>query len=171
MSRISSTKTSRARTRPDIFWVHQPVSLCDRFCSHAFNGYSIPHPTRFSSSVDRRIGSKILTPWSCRIAVFLLATPEVGGDRTSHFQNDPWWLSATLRWPDEAFEVPRTGHAKRRTLPMPPFSASACAFAASASGIMRSTEILNFPFAMSSASKRMLAASGWEPKASTVTVG
>ena len=41
---------------------------------------------------------------------------------------------------------------------MPPFSASACAFAASASGIVRSTGILNFPFAMSSASERILAA-------------
>ena len=51
---------------------------------------------------------------------------------------------------------------------MPPFSASACAFAASANGITRSTGILNFLSAMSSVSERMLAASGWELKAGDV---
>lgn len=61
--------------------------------------------------------------------------------------------------------------AKRRTLPSPPFSASACALAASASGITRSIGILNFPFANSSARIRMFAASGWEPNASTLTAG
>lgn len=86
-------------------------------------------------------------------------------------QSRPNHLDGPSTLANEAVEVLRGGHAKRRTLPMPPFSASACAFAASASGIMRSTGILNFPFAISSASASMLAASGWELKASTFTAG